>query len=891
MAKSDDELVVYHSADEFEWYDNLDVDEEIENGGDNGDGEYGSDDFDGIYSDVCEGGINDGESDGDDGDGESDDGGGDSDKGSDDDSRSECDGDSGSDCDGDGDGDDVSEGPGGVPARIARGQCHPCRMLNAYLTKGGCCKDSCVLKYGDLPKRRALTLSRLDKKTRKAVIYGMLAMIRNKSGSRNTFQYRLDWSSPVCRDAFCAVIGTSYRTLKRWQQQVCSDSDVEPHPHGNCGRAPRHALSRLDKTMVVRFIENYAGINALPDPGRLQGTIRDYVLESGKTLKSVYAEYCKAMESLSRSTPAPQQLCPYRLTSQLKRQYTLLNVPPAPPTPPAARVVKYVSFIRLWRRYCSNIKIQPARSDLCDKCDQMLVTLRHSLSDEQRKTINVNYNQHLIKAKAFRDAYNANIEEAEKEWGRKRQKERDQILGHLESRALMVPFTSQALHLDMQMQYSFDYCQQVSLPYSSQQRGTFYFRTPRKVQVFGVCCEPLCRQVFFLIDEAEQAGKGAVVVVSLVHAFFHLHGLGERRVTLQADNCVGQNKNTTMMWYLAWRVITGQHDTIQLNFMLPGHTKFRPDSYFGLFKKYYRRQDHVDDMDDLADCVRQCGQNVTCVPQLYQDWQYHDWNAFLGQWFGPLVGFGRYHTFEFDREHPGVMKMKTLPSDTNPTEVTMLRAGVAIKDIQEAYQNQVMPPVISPNGLSLMRSLYLYEKVREYIRDPKKRDRVCPKPTPGTAINSSETPGVPDSDQPGPSNAIPDPPTVEGQESADDTHSDMQDEGNSCVSGRRKRRSRSELILAFQCTVCGNKYASSSALSLHKKNTAHKQPAVPGDEHRDVTKADNASVDEGSQGPPCKHRRRKKSEIDRKFSCSQCPLKYGTQTALHTHIKHTHNGT
>ena len=891
MAKSDDELVVYHSADEFEWYDNLDVDEEIENGGDNGDGEYGSDDFDGIYSDVCEGGINDGESDGDDGDGESDDGGGDSDKGSDDDSRSECDGDSGSDCDGDGDGDDVSEGPGGVPARIARGQCHPCRMLNAYLTKGGCCKDSCVLKYGDLPKRRALTLSRLDKKTRKAVIYGMLAMIRNKSGSRNTFQYRLDWSSPVCRDAFCAVIGTSYRTLKRWQQQVCSDSDVEPHPHGNCGRAPRHALSRLDKTMVVRFIENYAGINALPDPGRLQGTIRDYVLESGKTLKSVYAEYCKAMESLSRSTPAPQQLCPYRLTSQLKRQYTLLNVPPAPPTPPAARVVKYVSFIRLWRRYCSNIKIQPARSDLCDKCDQMLVTLRHSLSDEQRKTINVNYNQHLIKAKAFRDAYNANIEEAEKEWGRKRQKERDQILGHLESRALMVPFTSQALHLDMQMQYSFDYCQQVSLPYSSQQRGTFYFRTPRKVQVFGVCCEPLCRQVFFLIDEAEQAGKGAVVVVSLVHAFFHLHGLGERRVTLQADNCVGQNKNTTMMWYLAWRVITGQHDTIQLNFMLPGHTKFRPDSYFGLFKKYYRRQDHVDDMDDLADCVRQCGQNVTCVPQLYQDWQYHDWNAFLGQWFGPLVGFGRYHTFEFDREHPGVMKMKTLPSDTNPTEVTMLRAGVAIKDIQEAYQNQVMPPVISPNGLSLMRSLYLYEKVREYIRDPKKRDRVCPKPTPGTAINSSETPGVPDSDQPGPSNAIPDPPTVEGQESADDTHSDMQDEGNSCVSGRRKRRSRSELILAFQCTVCGNKYASSSALSLHKKNTAHKQPAVPGDEHRDVTKADNASVDEGSQGPPCKRRRRKKSEIDRKFSCSQCPLKYGTQTALHTHIKHTHNGT
>ena len=70
MATTDDELVVYHSADEFEWYDNLDVDEE---GGANGDGEYRSGDSDGIYSDVCEGGMNgDGESDGDDGDGESD---------------------------------------------------------------------------------------------------------------------------------------------------------------------------------------------------------------------------------------------------------------------------------------------------------------------------------------------------------------------------------------------------------------------------------------------------------------------------------------------------------------------------------------------------------------------------------------------------------------------------------------------------------------------------------------------------------------------------------------------------------------------------------------------------------------------------------------------------
>ena len=60
----------------------------------------------------------------------------------------------------------------------------------------------------------------------------------------------------------------------------------------------------------------------------------------------------------------------------------------------------------------------------------------------------------------------------------------------------------------------------------------------------------------------------------------------------------------------------------------------------------------MDLQQNLADCV-------PCMSQLYQDW-----NAFLGQWFGPLVGLGHYHTFEFDQDHPGVMRMKTLPSDT-----------------------------------------------------------------------------------------------------------------------------------------------------------------------------------------------------------------------------------
>ena len=61
----------------------------------------------------------------------------------------------------------------------------------------------------------------------------------------------------------------------------------------------------------------------------------------------------------------------------------------------------------------------------------------------------------------------------------------------------------------------------------------------------------------FLTDESGEVGKGANAVVSRLHYFFEVHGLGETDVYLHADNCTGQNKNNTMVQYLMWRVMTG----------------------------------------------------------------------------------------------------------------------------------------------------------------------------------------------------------------------------------------------------------------------------------------------------------------------------------------------
>ena len=84
---------------------------------------------------------------------------------------------------------------------------------------------------------------------------------------------------------------------------------------------------------------------------------------------------------------------------------------------------------------------------------------------------------------------------------------------------------------------------------------------PRKCAIFGVCCEAIPRQINYLIDKTvDNMGKSANAIVSMLHHQFIYQGLGETTVHLHADNFSGQNKNATMVHYLLWRVLTGQHD-------------------------------------------------------------------------------------------------------------------------------------------------------------------------------------------------------------------------------------------------------------------------------------------------------------------------------------------
>jgi len=157
--------------------------------------------------------------------------------------------------------------------------------------------------------------------------------------------------------------------------------------------------------------------------------------------------------------------------------------------------------------------------------------------------------------------------------------------------------------------------------------------------------------VNFLIDEAQLISKGSNAVASYLHYFFQHYGLGETDVSRHCDNCSGQNKNRFMLWYCAWRVAVGLHQSIKLNFLIVGHTKFAPDWCFGLLKQAFRRH-AVSSLSEMESVVN--GSATVNVSQLVgrEDGQaivpVGDWQKHLTPYFRPFPGIKKHQHFRYN---------------------------------------------------------------------------------------------------------------------------------------------------------------------------------------------------------------------------------------------------
>lgn len=185
-----------------------------------------------------------------------------------------------------------------------------------------------------------------------------------------------------------------------------------------------------------------------------------------------------------------------------------------------------------------------------------------------------------------------------------------------------------------------------------------------QVGMFGVCNDGTGMQTNYVFNEAQTIGPdgttshGPDTVFSLIHHYLDHHSMGEVQMYLHADNCPGQNKNLTCMHYLMWRVATGKHESIILEFMEKGHTKCRCDGGFGLCKKFFRRND-VDSMAQIGEVINRSARtnqvqfivDPTTGVQLIK---WYGWKEFFKPSLKKLEGISKSATFRFSKDDIGM---------------------------------------------------------------------------------------------------------------------------------------------------------------------------------------------------------------------------------------------
>lgn len=333
--------------------------------------------------------------------------------------------------------------------------------------------------------------------------------------------------------------------------------------------------------IVVHYIQSYASHHSLPHPAR-----QLVLLPSHETRMTVYREYLKY---LSRNDPS-HDVCVAAPSPTAPNGVVKVPVDDVNRRTP----VSATTFITIWKSYLPHIRIISPRSDLCDTCVSFLrrvQLLRMDPSESGLQALTRTMEEWVVHrriAAEEREYYNKMIREAA---------EANSPITHL----------------------SFDYSQKVSLPYSAQQVGKAYFKTALSVHVFGVAEEACRRCQLFLVPEGMElaggasnseykshvGGTGCNAVISQLHAALLQHrGPRPLQLRLHADNCSGQNKNNYVLGYLCWAVLVGLCHDVEISFMIPGHTKFSCDAYFGIFKSKLSKTDKCDDIDDLKEVVR-----------------------------------------------------------------------------------------------------------------------------------------------------------------------------------------------------------------------------------------------------------------------------------------------
>ncbi|CAG8844392.1 28597_t:CDS:1, partial [Gigaspora margarita] len=533
-----------------------------------------------------------------------------------------------------------------------------CRMRNTY---------QCFEKVGF--KRffeRHMQFRSLDKKELDLVLMGQLMAFEYNQTNENAkqkFNYQFNNDIKLCKNTYLKLIGVGNKHLIQINESLKNKGLVE-RLHGNTKRIPntksRTKIDQTVSTLVSTFISNYANVHRYPSPGRhLQHDTQSIIyLPTDQDYTKVYNNFIEC-----------------------------LNIFPEKPFDK----ISYKSFVRIWKELLPYIKFMTLGTDLCETYEMLKAEIRCANYNEERELIQKKLDDHKQKAEIEREYYRNNI--------------------------LTSTILPDTVHV------CYDWAQNVPVPYSPQQIGATYFKSAFQAHIFGICNtgQNPAQQLNYIIAENEfpqGTGKGANTTISLVYnglQRFHNH---EKHLKVTCDNCSAQNKNNLSLYFWCWLTLVGMYDTIEVNFIVTGHTKFICDGYFGNIKTLFRKT-IINTVDDVQKVINKSTKNNTNNGIRYNDgeeWAYYDFSKFLKPHFKELPGILKYNYFLFTSKDPGKVLCQTKAYGTYST-FNILKSRF---DINEVLDKISLKPY-QKNAKNIFT-------IRKYV-DIKFQEITCPKPS------------------------------------------------------------------------------------------------------------------------------------------------------------------
>ena len=202
----------------------------------------------------------------------------------------------------------------------------------------------------------------------------------------------------------------------------------------------------------------------------------------------------------------------------------------------------------------------------------------------------------------------------------------------------------QTPHAERTYTFIADYCQNMSLPhFGKEQPGDTYYLTPSKLEGFGVADVSHVAvdgkeadHLYFHCYKEGYGAKGGINVASMLVKTLEKvnvmrkdsNGLPVQgsELNIVMDNCGGQNKNNHVLLLAPYLVELGYFKTVNMTFLVVGHTKNVCDRRFNNLKHDYHKS-QVFTLEQAVDILSKSSYVTVWPVDPTQDWS--DWYSML----------------------------------------------------------------------------------------------------------------------------------------------------------------------------------------------------------------------------------------------------------------------